>query len=290
MPAAEWEVDESLVRILLTEQFPDLADRPVEPLAFGWDNVIFRLGDDLVVRLPRRAVAVPLITNEQRWLGGLAERLPLPVPVPVRCGVPSASFPMPWSIVPWFPGELASDVRLSDGVREAQRLAGFLGALHVAAPDDAPVNAVRGGDVRDASPRVAANLELLDLGAERADAVVDRFGRWSDVAPHPGPPLWVHGDLHAANVVVDRGGIAAVIDFGDVTSGDPAVDLAIGWMLFDEAERDVFRRYLTHVDDACWSRGRAWALRFAVTYLANSSDNARIERLGRRLLATMLAA
>ncbi|WP_439115889.1 aminoglycoside phosphotransferase family protein [Ilumatobacter sp.] len=290
MPAAEWEIDETLVRELLAAQVPELADRPLAMLANGWDNVMYRLGADLTVRLPRRKLAVPLIEHEQRCLELLAPQLPIPVPVPVHHGVPSERFPMPWSICPWFPGVLAADALFADPIREARRLGAFLTALHVAAPDDAPRNEWRGQDARVLAPRVAGNLVHIDLdGSTTVELVTSRFAALVDVDPHAGPPVWLHGDLHAANMLVDDGAISAVIDFGDITSGDPAVDLAIGWMLFEAEALEEFRRALPHADGATWSRGAAWALHFALMYLANSADNPRLNAMGRRLLPSVMS-
>ncbi len=137
VPAAEIEVTDDLVRRLLAEQHPDLADRPLSLVANGWDNVIFRLGDDLVVRLPRRQLAADLVLHEQRWLPELATRLPLAVPAPLRGGLPTTDYPWHWTIAPWFDGDVAADAALDDAMIEAQRLGAFLAALHVDAPDGA---------------------------------------------------------------------------------------------------------------------------------------------------------
>lgn len=289
MPAAEVDVTEDLVRRLLVVQHPDLADRRLELQANGWDNVIFRLGDDLVVRLPRRQLAADLVLDEQRWLPELASRLPIPIPAPVRIGRPSDDYRWHWTIVPWFAGDVAADVVLHDPSAEVERLGAFLAALHIVAPSDAPVNPYRGHGVGEIEARVAPRLEQLG-GVVDADVVGNRLQQLVDVAEDDAPPRWVHGDLHTANVVVDRGAIAAVIDWGDVTSGDPACDLAIGWMLFDEADRAVFRRAAgaaRPVDDATWQRAEAWALHFAVMYLAHSADSPRLERMGRSLMAAL---
>ncbi|MER7151067.1 phosphotransferase [Streptomyces lydicus] len=53
--------------------------------------------------------------------------------------------------------------------------------------------------------------------------------------------MCLHGDLHPANILVDRGRIRAVIDFGDITSGDPATDLSVAWMLFTAEQRVALR-------------------------------------------------
>lgn len=297
IPSAEVDIGVELVSALLRSQHADLADLPVRPFANGWDNVMFRLGDDLAVRLPRRSAGAVLVEHEQRWLPELADRLPLPIPAPVRVGRPGLGYPWSWSVVPWFRGTSAAETDLSDPTREARRLGDFMAALHRVAPSDAPANPARdtfAGDRTEwfehAHRAVAGVLdELVASGAERVGRrweSLRRTERW------PGPSLWVAGDVHAANLVVTDGEIGAVIDFGDVCAGDPAVDLAIAWMLFDEPDRAVFRAAASAgfaaVDDAMWRRAEAWALYFAVLYLANSADDARLERMGRRLVVAVL--
>src|SRR5215469_7389038 len=138
MPAAEVDLSERLVRMLLAEQHPDLAHLPVELLANGWDNAMFRLGDSLAVRMPRRQLGARILVNEQRWLPVLASRLPLPVPAPVRIGLPGDGYPWAWSVVPFLPGEPASGTPAFDPREAAVAVGGFLGALHVPAPPEAP--------------------------------------------------------------------------------------------------------------------------------------------------------
>ena len=290
MPAAEVTVTVELVRCLLRDQHPDLADLPLTELANGWDNVIYRLGDEYTVRLPRREVAAGPALDEQRWLPELSERLSLPVPAPVRVGDPGRGFPWHWSICPWFDGEVAADSELLDVDREARRLGGFVAALHQPAPDDLPVNAaLRGQPLRRLDERLEQHLTRGAVA--EPDDVQQRWRALSAVDEWTAPPVWLHGDLHTANLLVDGGAISAVLDFGDLTAGDPAVDLAIAWMLFDESARSVFRSAAgAGSDDALWSRAEAWALYFAVIYVSNSADNPLIGRIGRRLLATLTSS
>ena len=287
MPAAEVAVTCELVRSLLRDQHPDLADLPLSELANGWDNVIYRLGDEHTVRLPRRKLAAGPLLDEQRWLPGLAERLPLPIPAPARVGVPGRGFPWHWSICPWFDGEVAAESELANPEREARRLGAFVTALHGPAPDGLPVNvALRGQPLGRLDERLEQHLArgAVERGAE----VGDRWRRLVAVDEWSGPPVWLHGDLHTANLLVDGGAISAVLDFGDLTAGDPAVDLAIAWMLFDEPARSAFRSTACAGDDALWSRAEAWALYFAVIYVSNSADNLLIGSIGHRLLTTLL--
>lgn len=290
MPAAEFDVTDSVVRSLLVAQHPDLADRPLTLIANGWDNVIYRLGGDLVARLPRREMAAALVTNEQRWLPGLADRLPIAIPAPVRHGTATDEYPWAWSICPWFDGVVAADVALTAPELEARRLGEFLDALHAAEPPGAPPNPYRGHPVRELRSRFARRVEQI---ADRVDAsvVLAKWDELVDVEEWTGPPLWIHGDLHTANVLVDHGAIRAVIDWGDITAGDPACDFAIAWMLFDATGRQHLRaaagRHVA-VDDATWQRAQAWALHFAVMYLLHSADNPRFERMGTELLSAIL--
>src|SRR3954467_11166624 len=145
MPAAEVDVDETLVRRLLAEQCPEFAERSLRLTAFGWDNVVYRLGDDLLVRLPRRQVAAVLIEHEQRWLPQLAADLPLPIPAPVFAGRPGSGYAWHWSVTPWFDGDNAMRTPPDDLLDAAVLLGRFCATLHRPAPPDAPVNPVRGG-------------------------------------------------------------------------------------------------------------------------------------------------
>src|ERR1700761_6981282 len=155
MPAAEVEGTPDLVRRLLAAQHRDLAGLPVAPLASGWDNVLFRLGDDLVIRLPRRTLGARILLNEQRWLPRLASRLPLPVPVPVRTGVPGEGYPWPWSVTGFLPGTPPADFPPFAPRQAAADLGRFFAALHVPAPPDAPVNPFRGVPLADRADSVA---------------------------------------------------------------------------------------------------------------------------------------
>lgn len=291
MPAAEVDVSADLVRHLLTEQHSDLAGLPLQLVANGWDNAIFRLGDDLCVRIPRRRMAAELVDHEQRWLPGLAPLLPIPIPAPIRAGRPGRGYPWAWSVCPWFDGEPAADVELADPAHDAGRLGAFLTALHRPAPPDVPPNpALRGGPIGALQQRFRDNVGHLD-DPGLAERLLARWEQVTAVEEWSGPAVWVHGDLHTANVVAADGAIAAVIDFGDIASGDPAVDLAIAWMLFDEPERSLFREAAGSdlpVDDATWSRAEAWALHFGVLYVLHSADNPRFDRMGHHLLATLL--
>lgn len=286
-PTAEAAVSPELVRLLLTDQHPDLAGLDIEVAANGWDNVVCRLGDDYLVRLPRRAASAGLVVNEQRWLPGLAGRLPLPVPAPVRTGRPGRGYPWSWSVVPFLPGEVAGRTPPVDPGEAARTLGGFLAALHRPAPADAPVNPFRGIALAGRAAGVEAQLPHLDDPVERAAAL----RVWEDAVAVPawdGPPMWLHGDLHPANILVDRGRISAVIDFGDITGGDPATDLAVAWMVLPAPQREEFRRVYGRADRDTWARARGWALALALVHLTHSADNPLMAGMGRRTLDAVL--
>lgn len=288
MPAAEVAVDADLVRALLADQHPDLADLSITELANGWDNVIFRLGDDLTVRLPRRAMAAVLVDHEQRVLPELAPLLPIPIPAPVRTGSPALGYPWKWSVNPWMRGSVAATTALADPARAARRLGEFVAALHAPAPPDAPPNPYRGHFVGENTAVFTERVERLRPTGTHDGIDVDRIlRRWSelvDVDRFGDVPRWIHGDLHALNVLVDDGAISAVIDFGDVCAGDPATDLSAAWSLFDCDVHERFRESAGAIDDATWQRAEAWALHFAVIYLVDAADHPVMPSLGRRML------
>jgi aminoglycoside phosphotransferase (APT) family kinase protein len=290
-PAAEVDVTADLVRRLLAGQHPDLAHLPVEFLANGWDNVMFRVGAELVARLPRRALGAQILVHEQRWLPVLAPRLPLPIPYPERIGHPAHGYPWPWSIVPYLPGEPAATADRLDLPLAADAIAGFLGALHVPAPPDAPPNPFRGVPLTGRAENFWKNLDILAGQVDRAAVL----GVWEDALAAPvfaGPPAWLHGDLHPANILVRDGRVTGIIDFGDITAGDPAVDLSVAWMLLPASLRGAFRdgyQAAAAADGALWRRARGWALNLALACLAHSADNPLINGIGDRTLRAVLA-
>lgn len=283
-PPAEVDIDEALVRRLLQSQHADLAHLPLERFEVGFDNEMYRLGDSYTVRLPRRAAAVPCIENEQRWLPELASRLPLPISAPVRVGVADDGYPWPWSIVPWMEGKAADLGYPSDD--QAVVLAGFLKALHQPAPADAPVNRVRGIPL---STRAENNEERMARLLEDTDSLNPQvYQAWAEAlaAPEDTHPTWLHGDLHARNVLVNDGRIAAIIDWGDITSGDRATDLASIWMLLENqnARANAIKTY-GNGDAALWARAKGWAVIFGVILLDTGLvDNRRHAEMGRCIL------
>ncbi|MDG4801322.1 aminoglycoside phosphotransferase family protein [Micromonospora sp. WMMD980] len=257
------EITAELIRDLLRDQHPDLADHPVRPAARGWDNQMWRLGDDLAVRLPwATRTAGPLLYKEHHWVPGLAGRLPLPVPVPQRLGEPSERFPHPWLATTWIPGKPADRAPVTRPGAAATSLAAFLSALHRPAPDHAPTSATRGGPLSERADGVAAALDDA-TGRGLVDDPDAVRALWHDAVAAPGwtgPPLWLHADLHPANVLVEDGTFCGVIDFGDLCVGDPAYDLAAGWLLLPDGAVDEFHSaYRPTPDAATARRARGWA-------------------------------
>lgn len=291
-PPPDFDVDVELARRLVSSQHPDLAG-PLVLVANGWDNAIFRLGDDLAVRVPRRLVAVGLIEHEQRWLPELAPRLPVATPLPVRDGrpAPELGFDAPWSIVPWLPGRSATEFDIEVRDTSAVALADFVTALAFPAPAEAPRNAYRGVPLVHRDETMRARLS----GGKLPDAArLERVWERALAAPEwSGPRLWVHGDLHPANLLLGSSGrLEAVIDFGDLTAGDPATDLATAWLTFGPGGRRVFRSEVESrlaVDDATWERARGWALVVASAVVEAVGTTGAFGRLAADVLDQLVA-
>lgn len=271
MHADELDIDADLVRRLVAEQFSEWAGLPVEPvLPWGTDNALFRLGDELVARLPRLDRTVATLEKERRWLPRLAPQLPLAVPIPLADGAPGDGYPFPWSVYRWLSGEDATVSRVSDERRLATDLAKFVSALQRVDPEDGPEpgehNFFRGCPLeqRDAGTRasIASLASTLDAGR-----VTDAWEAALRAPEWDRRPVWVHGDLDARNLLVVEGRVSAVIDWGGLGVGDPACDVMVAWKVLSQDARALFRAELD-VGEATWARGRGWALSQAVVALS----------------------
>jgi aminoglycoside phosphotransferase (APT) family kinase protein len=293
MHADEVDIDVPLVRRLLAAQFPEWADLPIEPVASsGTDNALYRLGADMVVRLPRTERTTAPLEKERRWLPRLAPRLPLAVPVPLADGMPTQGYPFQWSVYRWLNGESAIE-RATDPRELAIDLAQFVSALEQIDPTGGPSpgehNFFRGAPLatRDEATRAA----IVSLrGAIEVGPVT---AAWEAAlrAPEWGcAPVWVHGDLDARNLLVEDGRLSAVIDWGCLGVGDPAYDVMVAWKVLPSEARRVFRTALA-VDESTWARARGGALSQALIALGyyTVETNPVLVREARRWVAEIVA-
>jgi aminoglycoside phosphotransferase (APT) family kinase protein len=261
----EVPIDERTVRALLAAQVPGLADGSLARVpSSGTDNAMYRLGADLVVRLPVHEPSVRALVRERRWLPVLAPHLPLAVPEVVFAGEPGEGFPFPWSIHRWLPGTDATQAPPDDRHAAAGAIAGFVLALQAVDPEGGP-RSFRAESLRDRDPFVRHSIDAV---ADEYDVAV-LTAEWEAALALPeraAPPVWIHADLHGANLLTTGGRIASVIDFGSAGLGDPAVEVLAAWDPFLEGARATYREALG-VDDATWARGRGWAVSCAVNAL-----------------------
>jgi aminoglycoside phosphotransferase (APT) family kinase protein len=283
-PVSDIEIDTTLVYNLLEEQHPDLAHLPIHLVDAGWDNTMFRLGDQLSVRLPRRKAAAALIENEQTWLPLLAERLPIPVPTPYRLGKPTQGYPWRWSVLPWLPG-IAADQE-EPHPNQVKLFTSFLRSLHMPAPFNAPLNAVRGVPLIQRAASVEERMQRLETKTNLINQKIRNTWNMALNAPIDVEAKWLHGDLHSRNILVENGAIAGIIDWGDITSGDIATDLASIWAIFSEqnVRQQAIAEY-ANVSDATLQRAFGWAILFGVMLLDTGLvDNPRHAVMGERTL------
>lgn len=287
-----------LARRLLAAQFPQWADLPLAPVpSAGTDNALYRLGDELVVRMPRIQWAAGHVVDEQHWLPRLAPRLPLAIPAPLALGEPGEGYPWPWAVYRWLPGEDATQAPVADQQQFARDLADFILALQrietTGWPPPEPPRCSRAEPLatRDAQTR-ACIAELESLGLHDAATSAAVMAVWDAALTEPlysGPPIWAHADLSPLNFIVQGGRLSAIIDWGGLGVGEPACDLIPAWSAFSAEAREVFRAAIA-VDDATWARGRGLALSIALIALPYYHiSNPGLASLARHSIAEILA-
>jgi aminoglycoside phosphotransferase (APT) family kinase protein len=260
------EINTSLVERLIAIQFPQWAHLEVQPVvAGGWDNRTFHLGKAMSVRLPSAERYVAQVEKEHRWLPALKPHLPLSIPVPLALGQPAGGYPWPWSVYEWIDGERVKLQTVSDLTAFAGDLAEFLLALWEIDASAGPHNFHRGGFLRIYDQETRRSIETLaneidePLTTEIWESALASL--WSE------KPVWVHGDIAEGNLLVRKGLLSAVIDFGCCGVGDPSCDLVIAWTLLDQPARKAFRTRLG-LDPQTWERARGWCLWKALITIA----------------------
>lgn len=262
MDTDQLHIDGVLVRRLVSTQFPQWADLSVRPVANGgWCNRAFHLGEQMVVRLPRHRAYAEQVEKEYRWLPRLAPLLPLPIPEPLAIGEPTDGYPLRWSIYRWLPGDTARPENVPDMVGFATDVGRFLAAMQsiesVSGPPPGPHNFYRGGGLATYNAQTRQAITVLD-GKIDVGATVEV---WESALATVWvrSPVWIHGDVSVGNLLVRKGRLCAVIDFGNLGVGDPACDLAMTWTMFENGSREAFRSMLP-LDAGTWARGRGWVL------------------------------
>jgi len=291
MPPAEAHIDAALIRRQLQRIDPALARLPLSYLATGWDNEVYRLGGELLVRAPRRQMGERLGRTERRWLPVLQRATGLEVGVELCHGEPNEEYPFTLSVCRYLPGISAVELtrRQRDGY--ADDFTSYLKRLHVPAPPAAPRSVLRGRPLRELDLDTRKRFDRL---AVRCHPAAERIWEAALEAPgFTGAPRWLHGDPHPHNTIVaahDGGarGLAGLVDFGDLCAGDPASDLGMLWLHFTYKARErSLAAYGVQLGGALWQRARGWALRYClILHTLDSTD--RLGRIGRETLQILL--
>jgi aminoglycoside phosphotransferase (APT) family kinase protein len=285
---AELVIDETLVRGLLAEQFPELDAASARLFGEGWDNAVWVVEEEWAFRFPRRAIAIAGVERELAILPRVAPLLSVPIPMPRFVGQRSDRFPWPFFGSLLLPGYEVADAALDDEARVAlgAELGRLLRVLHapetrarVDRDDALPVDLNDRADMDKRVPIARRYLDELDsAGIWQKSSAARLLDGASRLAPRE--RVFLHGDLHLRHVLVEDGSVSGIIDWGDACTGDPSIDLQVAWSLLPPEGRQAFFAEYGSVDDAVHSRARVLALSLcaALAAYAHSVGNANLLR------------
>ncbi|UZN03094.1 phosphotransferase [Cellulomonas sp. S1-8] len=269
VPPDEVPLTPDVVAALLAAQHPDLAGLPIGRRYAGWDMVMFPLGDDLAVRLPRHAAAVGSMASELRWVRQLGAGWTFPTQQVVRVGEPGDAYPWPWAVVTWLPGVTAAEVPLDASA--GPELGRALAQVHVPAAPDAPHNGEQSIPLAARTDGVVAALAHVERTAGAWGLRLDRERAerlWADAlaAPVDLPRSWIHADLHPHNLLSVDGRFGGILDWADIAGGDPATDLGFLWLALPAAGVAAALDAYGGVSSATAARARGVGLALAATW------------------------
>jgi aminoglycoside phosphotransferase (APT) family kinase protein len=284
MHADEISVNRELVTKLIADQFPDWSHLEIAPAnSVGTDNVIFRLGDHLGIRLPKIHWAVHQVDTELSVLPRLAAELPVQLPMPVAKGEPVIDYPYSWLVYEWLDGQDLERADSVDSLQLATDLSEFVIALHRIRTEDAPKYGRLLASQDEATRKAFRQLD----GSFDTGRLLETWTEALEAEPWDGPPVWLHGDLLPGNILVRDGRLYGVIDWSATGAGDPARDLMMAWALPSKA-REVYRQALSP-DDATWTRGKGWVVSQCAQYIPYYAETIPLAVAGatRRLRAVL---
>ena len=266
----EIEVDQVTVKNLIRAQFPEWSHLPIKKLkTSGTVNTIFKLGHDLSIRIPKLPLGVQQIEKEHKWLHELQNSLTLKIPRIIKIGRPNHALPWKWAIYEWIEGEVIDSKHFKSNRANITILSEFLIELQRFNPNERLLhgehNYFRGEALinRDQITRETIFKLRQFINFKIAEKIWDSGLQYNPTAEEKG---WIHGDLQPGNILVHKGKIKAIIDFGALGYGDVSCDLMPAWNLLDRKARVKLREELD-IQASTWKRGQAWALTVAAVAL-----------------------
>ena len=286
-PPAEIDITTQLVHTLLKTQHPDLAHLPLTYMSEGWDNIMFRLGDKMTVRLPRRQKAAHLLKNEQDWLPIITKDFLIPTPIPIRNGNPDHNYPWHWSVLPWLRGDTANRQQPDDD--QVEIFIACLKKLHQPAPENTPKNIFRGIPLMERRTDIEKRLNNLKSKTNFITKEIEQIWQEAIHAPTSKERRWIHGDMHTRNILVHEGKFSGIIDWGDMTAGDVANDLVPIWMLWENKSSRQRALDTYGVTPEILARAKGWVVYFAAVLLDSGLvDNPEHAEMGKVTLKRLV--
>lgn len=272
-------MEEGLVKEIVKKQFPELKINVIKKIGEGFDNTVFCLNNEILLRFPRREIAVAILNIERKLLPVIYHQFELKTTVPILDGKPSELFPWPFLGYNFISGKSPIQLNRTERILMIEPIANFLKNLHSIGFDELkdinlPNDELRRLDINFRKPQLEKYIQqgIQKKLIEDEQKINDYIESLVEIGSET-PLVLVHGDLHFKNMIVnEQNQLEGIIDWGDAHIGNRELDLSIIYSLIPYDMRSAFYEIYGNVSEASKKLAQFKAVYTTIVLLLYAND------------------